>query len=504
MPRTVHSMLALALLHTLAGSVRAFPEPAQTFTHGSQVERLAVSPNGKVLASGGGGENAKVCLWDLGTSKRIGELTGHRAGITGLAFTPDSKQLITSSWDGQVILWDLSTANVVRRFEGHAGDVTGLALSPDGRTLATGGMDGTIRLWKLATGKERRCLGPLPRSDNKLGVVLAVAFSADGALLAAHQQEGAAQRTTYFLFDAATGKSVGRLGDLPYDFDKQLPGAQRGQGRTPIRFELALRGIQLPAFNSTLLGSIEGFSPNGQAAVYLDCRRVTLVETVTNQDCFEHRHGDQITAVAFAPDGRHLVWADGDSGVVHLWRLAELLGVAETPAKQNARGLSQCWIDLAGDAGRAYRAGCVLAAAPADAVPFLRAKLLDSEAGVDPERVKRLIADLDAPAFAARQKAADELATLGIPALRAVKAVLAGKPGLELARRAERLEKVLEEQLQGEVLRRLRAVQTLERIGTPTAREVLERLARGGLAFEQTCATCALQRLKAAAERSKP
>jgi hypothetical protein len=115
---------------------------------------------------------------------------------------------------------------------------------------------------------------------------------------------------------------------------------------------------------------------------------------------------------------------------------------------------------------------------------------------VDPKRLERLVADLDAPAFLARQKAADELAALGMPALRAIKAVLAGKPSLELTRRAEQLAEILEAKLRGETVQRVRAVQTLERIGTVEARAVLEQLARGGLALEQEAAVHALRRLK--------
>jgi WD40 repeat protein len=492
----------LAVLIFFLGNVPvllAAPEPLQSFEHGGQVARLVVSPDGKILAVGGGNGQAKISLWHLGERELIGELTEHRAGITGLAFTPDSKQLVSCAWDGQVILWDLNILDEVRRFVGHDGGVTGLCISTDGRALATGGMDGTACLWDLASGKQRHRLGPFVQKNPKRDVVIAVAFSVDGKLLAAHQQEGGGYPTSAFLFDAETGKTISRLPGLSYDFaQQQFLDEQRAKGPArwvALRHRLAVRGMQLPEFNTTIHGAFDGFAPDGHTAAQLDSRRALLLEMVTNQDCFEYRHIDWITAVAFAPDGRHLVWAESDKGAVHYWSVPELVGAADAPEKQTRQGLEACWTDLAGDPRRAYRAGWVLAAAPADAVPFLRDKVL-AQPAVDPKRIERLVADLDAPAFLARQKAADELATLGMPALRAVKAVLAGRPPLELTRRAERLVETLEEKLQGETVQRVRAVQTLERIGTAEARAVLEQVARGGLTLEEEAAAFAVRRLK--------
>jgi WD40 repeat protein len=497
MYRIYLAVLALLVGHT--STVLAAPEPLQSFEHGGQVARLVVSPDGKILAVGGGNGQAKISLWHLQEREWIGELTEHRAGITGLAFTPDSKQLVSCAWDGQAILWDLNTLDEIRRFTGHDGGITGLCISPDGRALATGGMDGAACLWDLATGKQRHRLGQFPQKNPKRDVVVAVGFSADSKFLAAHQQEGGGYATSLFLFDAENGKSVSRLAGIPYDFAEQRflyePRAKGPAARMLLRHKLAVRGMQLPEFNTTIHGAFDGFSPDGQTAAQLDSRRALLLETATNQDCFEYRHIDWITAVAFAPDGRHLVWAESERGTVHYWSVPELVGAADAPEKQTVQGLEACWADLAGEPRRAYRTGWVLSAAPADAVPFLRDKVL-AQPAVDPKRIERLVADLDAPTFLARQKAADELAGLGMPALRAVKMVLASKPPLELTRRAERLVETLEEKLQCETVQRVRAVQTLEHIGTAEARAVLEQVARGGLALEEEAATFAVRRLK--------
>lgn len=87
---------------------------------------------------------------------RLVLLTGHGTSIDSLAFSPDGRTLATGSRDGTVILWDLPTGSIRARFPGDGWNLR-LAFSPDGATLAT--VDREIRLWETATG---RWLGTLP------------------------------------------------------------------------------------------------------------------------------------------------------------------------------------------------------------------------------------------------------------------------------------------------------------------------------------------------------
>ena len=54
------------------------------------------------------------------------------------------------SHDDTVRLWDVKTGKQKRVFTGHRQGVTGMAFSPDGKTVASGSYDGTILLWKVA------------------------------------------------------------------------------------------------------------------------------------------------------------------------------------------------------------------------------------------------------------------------------------------------------------------------------------------------------------------
>jgi len=159
-------------------------------------QSVAVSPDGKTLATGGtaGKDLGEVRLWDAATGAERGVLHGHVGEVVALAFAPDGKTLATAgSKDNLAKLWDLATLHEVHSLSGHTQRINAVAFAPDGRTLATGSRDGRVRLWDVAAGTERRVLEGDPRD------VRSVAFSPDGRLLAAGHGDLAK------LWDVATG-----------------------------------------------------------------------------------------------------------------------------------------------------------------------------------------------------------------------------------------------------------------------------------------------------------
>jgi hypothetical protein len=90
------------------------------------------------------------------------------------------------------------------------------------------------------------------------------------------------------------------------------------------------------------------------------------------------------------------------------------------------------------------------------------------------EHVAKLIADLDSSTFAVRQKAEQTLEDLADVAEGAIRKTLQGSPTLEVR---QRLEQILKKG-DGEVLRRLRAIEAVEHMANPDARAVLETLAK--------------------------
>jgi hypothetical protein len=129
--------------------------------------------------------------------------------------------------------------------------------------------------------------------------------------------------------------------------------------------------------------------------------------------------------------------------------------------------------------GAAYRAIGALAANPDEAVALLNGRLHPlSEAEARP--VRRLLADLGSEDFATREKGTRELHKLHAEWLPLFHAALVKRPPLEVHRRIDRLlADPRKTRWSSDMLRRLRAVQVLEEAGTPEARRLLRRLAKG-------------------------
>jgi WD40 repeat protein len=72
--------------------------------HQGWVRSLAVSPDGKVLASASDDQTIK--FWDLATGRNFRTLKGHTAGIRCIAFSPDGRRLASASWDRTIKLWE--------------------------------------------------------------------------------------------------------------------------------------------------------------------------------------------------------------------------------------------------------------------------------------------------------------------------------------------------------------------------------------------------------------
>jgi hypothetical protein len=194
------------------------------------------------------------------------------------------------------------------------------------------------------------------------------------------------------------------------------------------------------------------------------------------------------TVIAFSPDGR---WLAAGSLV---WDTAgRPRGVRPLTRALAPEELGMLWEALAGaDGPAAYRAIGLLARAPDQSVPFLRARLAPAPPlDARPERIARLVADLGSGSFKVRDRATTELEGVGdvvAPALR--EALRSGLPP-EAQQRVRRLLARINNPPPPARLRELRAVEVLEHIGTPEARQVLEMLTKGAAEARLTREACA-------------
>jgi HEAT repeat protein len=136
-----------------------------------------------------------------------------------------------------------------------------------------------------------------------------------------------------------------------------------------------------------------------------------------------------------------------------------------------------------------------LAGSPEKAVPLLKERLKPARLA-DPRRLRRLLADLGSERFNIRDAAMRELRALGEEIEPFLDAARKEKRSLEFQSRADALRDAIRVVYSPQTLRRLRAVQALEYIGTPAARQLLAELAKGAAGSRVTQdARKALQRL---------
>jgi WD40 repeat protein len=486
--------------------------------HDSAVHTLAFARDGKSLLSGGADG---VRVWGLATGKQSRRLEGPPPDPMRTRRDGPACQL---SPDGRYVVWSDELPTGLRVFEAASSrEIAALGVEPYlygmnvafaaggdflaalGRTATGRGHEVVMRVWDMKTGQEETITPPTGRLGRNVS-----ALSPDGKVLALAAEElGREEASQTLLWDVAANKKLTRVAAGPrvraltFSPDGTMLATAAADGS--IRLWDATTGHELRP-----LGPERGryparlaFSPDGRtlAACGEGDSRVVLWELVSRQVLAEFvGHAGATTAVAFSSDGLTLATGGTDTTVL-LWDAtgrAELAGDAK--AKSTADELPALWSALdSPDAHKAHAAMARLTAAPAEALALF-GKELKPAAGKPPteKETERLIADLDNDSFDVRENASRALGLAGNVVRPALLKAKKEKSGPERKRRLEDLLGALApKEPPREMIRPTRALEVLERVGTPEARRLLEALAKGNPAAPLTAeATNTLRRLR--------
>ncbi|MET0645310.1 MAG: caspase family protein [Pyrinomonadaceae bacterium] len=214
-------LCGLFCLLAAAQSAPGQPELVLQMGHSDLVLAVALSPDGKLVASGSRDQTIKI--WDVATGLELRTLLGHGNTVRRLAFSPDGRKLASAGTSDQTArLWNVETGehkvlkektpwnlsdpefsskespdeeegseeSGINYYEG----TTAVAFSPDGRTVVTSNYK-ALKVWDAENGKLLRTF------INHTDWVYTVAFSADGARILS-----AGRDKTIKISDATTGR----------------------------------------------------------------------------------------------------------------------------------------------------------------------------------------------------------------------------------------------------------------------------------------------------------
>ncbi len=285
------------------------------------ISGVALSPDGQTAAASV--RDNTVILWDIGSGKQVQVFTNHTRPVLSVAFSPDGRLLASGGADNTVQVWDLSGKRLVRTLTGHTDHVMSVAFSPDGRVLASAGIDRTLRLWDTGRYAER-CV-PLTHPSS----VLQVSFSPDGAVVASAGLDG--QIRTWDVIACSemdsfeAGSAVHSVSFSP-------------DGRTLATADYSTRGVitvrmwdtdtstQRLALESETKGSLPriAFSPDGSLLAMAYGSRTPRVWTLPQGllTSATALYDNAVHSISFSSDGRLMATGTEMGGAVVLWGIS--------------------------------------------------------------------------------------------------------------------------------------------------------------------------------------
>jgi WD40 repeat protein len=261
----------------------------------------------------------------------------HGAEIFAVAFSGDGQRLATASKDHTVKLWDLGNGHELLSYTGHDEEVRHVAYSPDGKAIASAGSEAIIKLWDPATGKDQRTL-KVPEGE----YVTAMTFSRDGKYLFAGlptkpQKDSDGSVALLVCFDAKTGEVKrtdrdfrGRISSLAFTNDGAILAAAVEDGQVRLwQYAGMIENTKQPPYWTKQhdTGAIYAvtFSPDGKTLVCSAADGIKLYQTAQPGATFTVSNprltlpANTFTkTLAFSRDGKSL-FTGAQDGIIRFW-----------------------------------------------------------------------------------------------------------------------------------------------------------------------------------------
>lgn len=157
--------------------------PPKKFFPSMEVDAIDWSPDGDLIAAGGG--KGAIRIFEVSSGKLVATLEGHQKPVFTLSWSPDGSKLASGGMDGKVLLWDVKTWKLRETLHSFKGYVFSVRHRPDGKRMAVGS-DGALTLLDSKTGKEEA------EQKKHVNAVFCVDWTKDGGTVVAGRWDGSA------------------------------------------------------------------------------------------------------------------------------------------------------------------------------------------------------------------------------------------------------------------------------------------------------------------------
>ncbi|MHA1146818.1 MAG: WD40 repeat domain-containing protein [Promethearchaeota archaeon] len=178
--------------------------------HIDRVNKVIFSVDDFFLISAGGPFDKSIRIWDLETGMILNSFYGHTSDISTLALSPDGKYVASGSWDKLIMLWEFETGRLIKTLKGHQSWVRSVVFHPEGDYLISASGDNkreeyAIKIWGLQSGRIVRTIEDFMNDVNE------VVLSPDGNSLVTVSSESRVNDFTGKIWDFSSGTIKGTL-----------------------------------------------------------------------------------------------------------------------------------------------------------------------------------------------------------------------------------------------------------------------------------------------------